>query len=298
MYDIISVGSATWDCFIHAKPEGYVKHGGHIDACYAIGQKVLIDKMESHSGGGGTNTAVAFSRLGFKTGYIGGIGTDHNGQAVRAELVKEKVDCIAKPIPGSTGYSVILLGLKHDRSILTHKGVNNQLPYTYKDAKAYYFTSMMHKSWGTAKKILRQVKKKQRFYAFNPSAYQVGKGVRYLQPFIKDCGLLIMNKEEAQSLLKKKCSMQSAAQELGKHALNVVITDGPRGAVGYDGELYTLKLRKVTVVETTGAGDAFGAGTMVGLLKRKSLPDAMQLGQREAASVLRHVGAKQDLLRK
>jgi sugar/nucleoside kinase (ribokinase family) len=107
-----------------------------------------------------------------------------------------------------------------------------------------------------------------------------------------------MNKEEAQSLLKKKVSMEKAAQELGKQALNVVITDGPRGAVGYDGELYTLRQKKVSVIETTGAGDAFGAGTLAGLLKRKSLPDAMKLGQKEAESVLRHVGAKQDLLRK
>ena len=40
------------------------------------------------------------------------------------------------------------------------------------------------------------------------------------------------------------------------------------------------------VIDTTGAGDAFFAGTAIGLTYGKSLPEACEIGSRLAASVI------------
>ena len=76
-FDIISLGSAVVDVFIHtdvAESNNFLH--------YPIGGKLLIKELKFDIGGGGTNTAVAFSRLGLKTGCICNVGDDENGERV------------------------------------------------------------------------------------------------------------------------------------------------------------------------------------------------------------------------
>ena len=67
----------------------------------------------------------------------------------------------------------------------------------------------------------------------------------------------------------------------------MVVTMDELGAVyaGENGEIGHLPAQKVKVIDTTGAGDAFFAGTAVGLTGGKTLRDACALGI-EAASVV------------
>ena len=64
----------------------------------------------------------------------------------------------------------------------------------------------------------------------------------------------------------------------------IVVTDGAQGAVycdcGYIGE---IACEHVKVVDTTGCGDAFFAGTTAGLVQGMSLADACRLGAHMAA---------------
>ena len=91
MYDIITIGSASIDLFI--KTEGEIrKHHDHLDICYHLGNKLLVKDLIFSTGGGGTNTAVAFSRLGLRTAFIGVVGADDNGEIILRELEKERVN--------------------------------------------------------------------------------------------------------------------------------------------------------------------------------------------------------------
>ena len=60
-YDIITFGSAVVDVFIHTDVAEKKQK-----ICYPVGGKILINKLQFEIGGGGTNTAVAFSRFGLK----------------------------------------------------------------------------------------------------------------------------------------------------------------------------------------------------------------------------------------
>ena len=73
------------------------------------------------------------------------------------------------------------------------------------------------------------------------------------------------------------------------HSANIpcmVVTMGDKGAVyaRSGGECGTVPAKKVNVIDTTGAGDAFFAGTVIGLTYGKTLAQACEIGSRLAAS--------------
>jgi ribokinase len=304
VYDVITVGSATVDVFLRTRSKDVEieRVHAHEDVCLPVGAKILIDKLNTDTGGGGTNTAVAFSRLGLKTGWVGKIGTDVNSKIVLDEIRRERIDFLGCQAEGSTGYSVILSGLNSNRTILAYKGMNDTLrPADVKwnklNTKWLYCSAMLGQSWKTLVKIVSWAKKNNVKYAFNPSLYLAEKGMKELASIVNGCDLLILNREEAQALTGTKKRCVELLPMLQKHAHIVVITDGEKDAHAYNGfEHYRLTPTKKKVVEATGAGDAFAAGMLAGIILKQDLGYAMQLGHAEAASVLSHVGAKQKLL--
>ena len=87
MYDVITVGSATVDAFVNTGSKLFQKSPLKNYVKVPFGSKILIDQLKFEIGGGGTNTAVALSRLGLKTAYIGSIGLGNNSQRVINLLV-------------------------------------------------------------------------------------------------------------------------------------------------------------------------------------------------------------------
>lgn len=305
-FDIVSVGSATADVFIKTKSKPTifeVKKHEH-DVCYPIGGKILIDDLHFETGGGGTNTAVSFSRLGFKAGYIGKLGNDMNSVIVLHQLKKENVHFLGNAGKGMTGYSIIIVGLEKDRTILAYKGINDNL--LWKDihfnfkTKWFYFSALLGESYKTFEKIVNYAKKNKIKYAFNPSSYIAKQGISKLKKVINDCDILILNKEEATILLKTKNeNVNHLLRELKKYVAIIVITDGKNGAYAFDGKTkYTICPPKTKVVETTGAGDAFASGFVAGIIKKNNIEYAMKLGMANSQSILCCIGAKNNLLRK
>ena len=69
----------------------------------------------------------------------------------------------------------------------------------------------------------------------------------------------------------------------------IVVTMGSRGAVyaSRSGEVGYFPAEHVKVRDTTGAGDAFCAGVSIGLTYHKSMREAVEIGTRLAASVIK-----------
>lgn len=304
MYDIIVVGSATVDVFVKTAMKNVkIANLPEHDVCYPIGAKILIDDLHFDTGGGGTNCSTAFARLGFKTGWVGKLGHDANSANILDVIRKEKVDFLGTQGDGLAGYSVILVGIEHDRTILTFKGINDDLTikdfdFSALDAKWFYFSSMMNTSFKTLEKIAEFAKKQGINYAFNPSMYLAQQGLRQLRKILDGCSVLVLNKEEAQTL-SGKINQKDAIKSLQEYARIVVITDGANGAIAFNGEnLYSIIPNKIKVIETTGAGDAFASGVVAGLMQGKTLDVALQIGMAESESVIQHIGAKNILLNK
>ncbi|MBW3018537.1 carbohydrate kinase family protein [Candidatus Woesearchaeota archaeon] len=305
MFDVITVGSATVDVFISSKSKSIelMWKGKKEEVCFPVGAKILIDYLHMDTGGGGTNTAVAFSRLGLRTGWVGKIGTDMNSRHVLDQMKKEKVKFLGKiQKGGSTGFSVIIIGIEKDRTILAYKGINDKLKkadvnFNNLKTKWIYMGSMMGESLKTAGHIADFAKKNGIKIAFNPSFYLAKQGLKRLNKIISACNLLVLNMEEAKAITKSNKPVDALLKNLQAKIPLVVITDGKKGAYAYNGiDKYTLKIGKQKIVETTGAGDSFASGILAGILLGYDIEDSLRLGYAESVSVLGYIGAKEKLL--
>ncbi|MEM4268118.1 MAG: carbohydrate kinase family protein [Candidatus Woesearchaeota archaeon] len=304
MFDIITVGSATVDVFAHTESE-LIKiksiEGEEELIAYPSGSKILIKNIDFQTGGGGTNTAVGFARLGLKTAFIGRLGRDSNAKLVLSELKKEKVTFLGQQGNGFTGYSIVLDSIEEDRTILAFKGENNNLGFPKKErllTRWFYFSSMVDKSFKTQESISMFAKKRGIKIAFNPSSYLTKMGLSYIKKILENCTVVVMNKEEAEMLFGKKSIDNMLMLLIKKGPVISVITDGKNGVYACDGKrFYFQQANKVKVAETTGAGDAFASGFVSGMILKNDIKFAMNLGMANATSVVMHIGAKNKLLK-
>ena len=304
-FEVVTIGSATVDYFADTDSE-LIKIQTRTTSeefiAFPLGSKLLIKELNITTGGGGTNTAVVFSRLGFKTGYLGKIGQDANGELVVERLKKEGVTFIG-PREGQTGLSMILNSIKQDRSILAYKGANNHLreeeiePF---ESQWVYLSSMLEQSLDT---VIALLKKQSCKLAFNPSNYQAEMGYEKLSELIDRVDILVMNKEEATKFLglptRENHSIESLMARMGELPPPLtLITDGKKGAYVYDGEqLYHGEPRDdIEIVEATGAGDAFAASFTAAQMLGKDTRDSLHIAMTNAESVLQYKGAKERLL--
>ncbi|MDP2750225.1 MAG: carbohydrate kinase family protein [Nanoarchaeota archaeon] len=298
MYDVITVGSATIDVFAKTDRK-LIKKDCY---CFPMNGKVLIDNLEIHTGGGGTNVAFGLAKFGLKTAFLGKFGCKDNSQRIIKKLNSANVACLVSCEKNArTAFSIIIDAPGKDRTILVFKGSANNLRYDEIEkynlnAKWFYFCSMTGDSYGTLVKLAKFAEEKKISIAFNPSSYMIKK--YNLKPILARTNVLIFNRDEARMLTGEKDlgKIMKAIYKMGPRG--IVITDGPNKIHAYDGDrVYTLRPKKVTkIIETTGAGDAFGAGFLAGLIKTNDFRKALKIGNMNSEGCISQVGAKEGLL--
>jgi len=304
MFDVIAMGSATADIFIQTGKSLFRDvHEGCVRVPF--GSKILIKEIQFDSGGGATNTAVSFARFGLKSAFIGKIGTGAQGHLILHQLRKEGVNCslVTRADNCVTDLSVILDAKGHDRTILNYKGCSGKLRYddiklSRVKTKWLYCSSMVGVAFKTLEKLVKHSQKKGIKVMFNPSSYMVKLGPKHLKRVLKYTDVLVFNREECETLVGKVQikKLMKRCHEFGPKT--VIITHGKKGVYASDGEhIYKVRPHRIKVVETTGAGDAFGAGFLTGMIKKNDIKYALALGIANSESVIQKAGAKTGLLR-
>ena len=145
----------------------------------------------------------------------------------------------------------------------------------------------------TVKQVLRYAKKygKKVFSAVSNMSIAMER-----RDFLQQIDCFVCNQQEAGLLFsddyqdKTPAEMQAilASNVASANIPSMVVTMGGAGAVyaSASGESGFVPAKKVHVIDTTGAGDAFFAGVAIGLTYGKSLPDSCEIGSRLAASVI------------
>ena len=293
-YDVITFGGAVVDAFVETN---VVKKKRMLS--FPAGQKLLMDDLNFSTGGGATNSAAAFSKMGLKTGCAVKLGKDENANLILKDLKKFKIKFLGTQGKKPTGFSVVLIGKNKSRTIISEKGASDSLSFREldlkeMDAKWFYFSSSLGKTLRAQKKLAKFARKNGIKVAYNPSSYLTINGPRKIRSLLKNVDVLILNKEEARGLAKQAYLFE------GLHKLGpriVCITDGPHGNSVSDGSrIFISKPRKIKVVERTGAGDAFASGFVAALIRGKKLEDAIRIGSVNSESVIRKEGAKNGLL--
>lgn len=309
--DIITIGSAVKDIFIVSDEFEIIrssKFEGGFGECVSLGSKIEIDEIYFSSGGGGTNSASTFSKLGFKTACITRIGDDDNGESITKELKSLKINTsLIKSVKnGTTGYSTLLTTHNGERSVLIFRGVAGE--FTPQDivtsklnSEWIYLTSLGNSPKALAKIFTHLERSKQKL-VWNPGRHELNSKPSLLKKYIDLTHVLMVNKEEAEMILGGSSKATIVAM---LHALQsnkdqiIVITDGANGTHTLQGDsIYHSGTRPIESISRTGAGDAFGSGMIASIMAGYDLPTAMRIGTINAESVIQSFGAKQGQLKR
>jgi len=309
MFDIITFGSATRDLFIKTKDFRILKNKKFLTGqglCFNLGSKIYLDKLFFATGGGGTNTAALFAKQGLKTAYIGRVGKDPGGRAIKEELTKLGIkEFISEDKDKNTAYSIILSSVGRGRTILVYHGASHELekkdiPFSKLKAKWFYIAGLSGKSAKTLIPIINFAKRNKIKIALNPGAVQLSLGLNGLKNVLSVVDVLILNHEEAARLTGLSYNKEKEIfRKLDKFVSNIVVmTKGPKGVIVSDGRyLYKAGVfKEKRYLDRTGAGDAFGAGFVTGFIKTNKIEEAIRLGSANGTSIIEYLGAKNGIL--
>ncbi|MEJ2243477.1 MAG: PfkB family carbohydrate kinase [Candidatus Bathyarchaeota archaeon] len=224
-------------------------------------QEGFVKTVTESPGGSAANTTVGTARLELKTGYIGKVAKDREGQILLNEFKKEGVDTTGIKV-SKTGRSGTVMGFvdpNGDRALYVDPGVNDRI--NVKDVKMDYVsdTEFLHitsfvgeKTIRTQNEVLKQLLDVR--ISFDPGALYIHKGINGLKSIIEQTSVMFP-------------------------------------------EDHTIEAYKVKAIDTTGAGDAFCAGFLYGLIKEKDLYECGRIGNFVASRCVQKMGARTGLPR-
>ena len=304
----LSIGGATYDLFVQLPHEAMAHCAKEEVFALPLGAKIRVKRLQEACGGGASNTAVGLARLGCSAYFEGVISADQWGETLIQNLIAEGVntDCITTVEHEVSSYSIILSDEHGERVILYEPGTNKHLGDMNFDKDM-----LSHMDWVFLNHIQEDsciiendivdmlTTDKGPRLTWNPGGCQIDAGIEGNNALLPYTELLIVNKEEALKFTKTSTIDDAIRAILDTGVQNVCITDGKNGVTASDGKnLYHCPVAEgVTVIDTTGAGDAFGTGVTWGLLEGMTLSDALKTGNINAASVVTAIGAQTALLR-
>ncbi|MEV5648531.1 ribokinase [Nocardia sp. NPDC052254] len=212
------------------------------------GETILGTSFESVPGGKGANQAIAAGRAGARVDFIGAIGTDVFGTALRNVLADNEIGAEGlRTIEGSSGIAAIVVDESGENSIIVVGGANAALTdLTAADlaiiAEADILLCQLEIPVDTVTAAARHARSNGTLVLLNPSPARPLPASTW-----STVDIAVVNEGEAAQL----------DSELGGVA-HVLTTRGGSGASyrGPEGDFHHPGV-PVAVVDTTGAGDTF-----------------------------------------
>ncbi len=291
-----------------------------------------IRELRRRPGGSAANTVNALAKLGMATGYVGAVGDDTAGRTLVEDLTKAGVNMRQVVLKGGepTGF-VWAIADAANRSLYVYPGANDLLGRQDVHLSSFAQARLVHlSSFVNPRQLALQVWAVRQLplsvkISFAPGSLYAERGVAALRPILKRTTVLFLNGDEARLLTRRK-DVRSAAEVLhGLGCRTVAISLGagqqvpsagyPRQGVGDRaprGKKQTVRaacyvtdgrVEEVVppivwgrrAVDSVGAGDAFAAGFLYGILKGSPLRECAHLGQLVASCSLRAPGAREGL---
>jgi sugar/nucleoside kinase (ribokinase family) len=291
---IITLGTATLDFILKTKQK------------LSFGTKVDIDEIFISLGGGALNAVTTFKNLNLDYLAYFRLGKDLIGQVILDKLKKEKIKSKIFFHQGLSQFSTVVLN--HERTIFVYRGLSenfslgelNQIP-----VNDYYYLTTANTEPKIFQEFLKRIKKKAKLISLNPSK-------KFLQSkFAENClrlvDILFLDENEAEIFLKRKLNPLKLGQEIyRKLGLKIfVLTLGNQGSLTFfEEKIFQAGIFKPQkIVDTTGAGDAFGSAFFAKLvleqkINEKTIRKAILWGSANASANIEKLGAQIGILKK
>ena len=286
--DVIAVGNLNVDLI------------GKVKKLPARDEKLLLEEFARRPGGGAANFAVACSKLGLKSGFIGCVGDDEFGKEVLTDLRQEGVNTTRiKVVDAPTGLVIALSTAEGDHFLLAHRGAN--LFLKPEDISADYIkgAKLLHAS-SVAPKIALAVGSNAKKHKIRTSLdlgaelAELRKGE--LLDVVELFDICFMNRRSYKKIFGEMPRKEEMLKNFPANLDAMVITMGANGAMATDGSGVIIHPSfKVKVKDSTGAGDAFAAAFDVIWLQGGDMEKSIKYALAEAAIKIQHIGARAGL---
>ncbi len=260
------------------------------------GEELRVPTFGRTSGGGAIITAVAAARLGVRVGVLSAVSDTAVGtvQRERARLINLKR-------PSEDAAVSVSLSTRRNRAFVTFEGVNLQLE-TRLLAKLRRSPTARHVHFALSPASCRAwlgVVERMRDRGTTTS-WDFGWNERLLEDrafsaLASAVDWLFVNESEAK-LYTRAPTLALARRILRTLGTKTVLKLGSRGAALISSDRAVRQpAMQATVVDTTGAGDAFNAGFLAAVIRGRDAGDALRLASYIAARSIEGLGGIQSL---
>ncbi len=265
-----------------------------------VGETLQGSAIHYMPGGKGANQAVACARLGAEVSMIGAVGQDLFGEQLLRNLLDNGIDIsavrYADEVPTGTA---TVLHTPEDNCIVVVSGANGQCveedieKHRSLIEAADLLLVQLEIPLKTVEYALRIAREYGVLTVLNPAPAQplsleLLHNADYVTP--NETELMQMSGCEFQGL-DELAALLSKWELRNQHRL--ILTRGEKGCAYLDnGELCTVPANKVSVVDTTGAGDAFNGGLCFGIASGWALGEAVAFAIKAAGKSVTKLGAQ------
>ncbi|MDZ7373034.1 MAG: carbohydrate kinase family protein [candidate division KSB1 bacterium] len=293
-YDVVCLGLMLTD--ILAQPLRRVPDPGRLE---------LVDRIEMHTGGCALNTGLALARLGARVAMMGLVGEDGFGDFVLQEIRRANADwrSVRRTNAAGTSATVVLVSPEGERSFVHTLGANALLSLEHVDFDVIARSRLLHiGSVGLLPALdgepMAQVLRRARELGVSTSLDTVwdpmGRWLRIVEPCLPYVDLFLPALHEARAITGLEDPEAIARFFLNRGPKVVAVKMGDQGCLVTDGQQWIREpAYAVNVVDTTGAGDAFVAGFLMGWLKAWPLQKVAQFANAVGAMCVTAIGATQ-----
>jgi sugar/nucleoside kinase (ribokinase family) len=311
-YDVAAIGNAIVDVIAPAEDAFLAANGlvkGSMMLVDEARARELYDKMGQAveaSGGSAGNTVAGVASLGGRAAYIGKVSEDQLGEVFAHDTRSIGVAYATARLNGgaATGRSLINVTPDGERTMCTFLGASVELtaadvdPALIEGAAIVYLEGYLfdppeaRRAFAKAAGLARA---SGRTIALTASdIFVIERHRRTLIEFLDtEVDLLFANDAEIMALFETDNFDAAAAAVRGRCRI-AALTRGEAGSVVVtpDATVAVPAFPVAKVVDTTGAGDQYAAGFMLGLARGRSLEDCAKLGGLAAAEVISHYGPR------
>lgn len=254
----------------------YIRKDEELDPILRILQKKGVLRYTS-GGGSAANTALTLSRLGIKTGFIGKVGNDREGDFLLDSL--EDVDRRGISRGGRSGVALCLL-VRGERGIILFPNANDELSMTEinkeyaSSCELFHLTAFNGDGPFEAQKAFVASLRPEIRVSFDPGVLYARRGLKTLMPILRRTEIFFPGKKELE-ILTKRPWREGALEILDLGSKVIVVTAGEEGSyILTKDEYFKVDAIKVPVIDTTGAGDVYAAAFLASYIKGMSLRES------------------------
>lgn len=309
--DVVAVGHAVVDVLAHVDDALVAALG------LTKGTMTLVDHDRSAavydsmppgievSGGSAANTAAGIASLGGSAAFVGKVRDDALGEIFVHDLRSTGVVYASSPAESGppTARCLILVTPDAERTMNTYLGTAGELGAEDVDAALVasarityvegYLVGLPSAEDALAGAVTaaHEAGRRVALTLSDPSWVALRRDA--FTALLPNVDILLGNEAEALEITGEG-STDAALRALAKTCPVVAITRGAAGAIASAGdETVSVAAEPVAKLEdTTGAGDLFAAGFLLGLAREKPLEECLRLGSLAAAEVISHIGAR------